>query len=67
MYLLVLRKQRQEKGPYSISTISDIKDDEREDAGEKRIMEGRNREEGSFWRRKQRLEKGPDIMFLPSP
>lgn len=48
MSLLVLRKQRQERGPYSISTIRDIKDDDREDAGEKRIKEGKNREEGSF-------------------
>lgn len=48
MSLLVLRKQRQEKGPNSISTIRDIKDDEREDAGEKRIKDGKNREEGSF-------------------
>lgn len=47
-YFLVLRKQRQEKGPNSISTIRDINDDEREDAGEKRIKDGKNREEGRF-------------------
>lgn len=68
MSLLVLRKQRKEKGPYSKSTIRDIKDDEREDAGEKRIKEGRNREEGSFWSQKtetgERTEHYVSAFFL---